>query len=1319
MLHSTKRFLLTFYALLLLSVTKAVGQEGYNMPTVINPSPQSQAFTRYGDYPMSDYTGLTNITIPLHTVIGRKLSLPITMSFHASGRMADEMNGTLGIRWTLNGGGLVTRTMKGAPDEWNYLTPYEVYPYGTPSFDELYSACPDGRIPGVVISNSQYPPTYDTEFDIFNYVLPNGKQGHFILKNQNGQKVPMIIPFEPLKISFQKANTYQGFYERIDITDVDGTTYIFGKIDASTSNAIETADDWDIYEGKVQSFPTGWYLTKIISTDSTDEISLSYINRTVQTMYSAQTANISDQLRNNSTSLSGDDPGVDPYEDELREYIVTYHYEQNDVASDIKPYSSVVPTLSGIQFYGGSVAFNYANAGGNDRLLTEMTINKGAVPYKKVKFNTRKHPGEVDLFYLDNVSFYGEDPSLVNEQYNFGYYEPGSSTPTYTLQTSVTMKDWWGYYNGYGGNLLPYRNVYISPTNYIGPGPVIRTVGFNVNRDGDENDKKIGMLRTITYPTGGETEFVYEGNRYDFTPYYTPVQNPVTLEGPGLRIKEVISKPGNGGKNIHKIYKYGAYEDGRGFLNRYLHPETTAYLNLLATQGNVMHFWEYDYTYNGTEQAGYRTRDYFADPYVNFDFSGNVVKYDAVNEYCLEGDVPKQKITSSYGWDNNDWLNDFSVTDHENNIEFPRKFSDPSNDWYKPELRNKAYYKYTKDQNGNDQYDLIKKESYEYNSWAYDEAWDMPTYLHTNIVWARTGPTTKTDNYNAARDYHNGTCSVYGYGFRHYTTGNQLLYHSLIEEFTPNGVIKTEKNFDYDLTNSLLRSEELVNSKNELVKTTYRYPFDFSTVPVYHDMNQKNMISPVIEATTTVNGVQTKKTVTNYYNPSSGVFVPQSIENQTGNKPQEVIATFNRYDNLGHILEQQKANNVKEVYLWGYQSEYPVAKILNTTYDIANTYISQSVLDGATGNGDDATLRAHLNNLRTIPGALVETYTYKPFVGMTSSTDPNGRTTYYEYDGFGRLTYLRDKDNNILKKFCYNYAGQSESCPLSGNVAKSGTFIRNGCSAGNIGAPITYTVPANTYFGPNADALAQNDVNANGQAYADQNGTCVIARYNVDTSAVFTKANCAEGGTGSSVTYSVAAGKYAAYSVAAANLLARNEIIANGQNFANANGYCTWYNDEKSGDFTRNDCQVGYTGETVTYTVNANKYSSTISKAAANQLAQNDVDEAGQYYANTYGSCEDHNAYLTLSNSGIRDCDVSLYNYEKDTIYYVNIPPGRDVPFTVPAGTYDVTFWPNDSGSGWHFYSVAGRYWATGTGSMTFTGVYLEQGTGSGSISID
>lgn len=134
---------------------------------------------------------------------------------------------------------------------------------------------------------------------------------------------------------------------------------------------------------------------------------------------------------------------------------------------------------------------------------------------------------------------------------------------------------------------------------------------------------------------------------------------------------------------------------------------------------------------------------------------------------------------------------------------------------------------------------------------------------------------------------------------------------------------------------------------------------------------------------------------------------------------------FNAYDIKGNLLEQQKPNDVKEVFLWGYNSQYPVAKILNTTYNIAKTYITQSILDAP---ASDADLRSHLNYLRNIQGALVSTYTYKPLVGITSETDPNGKTIFYEYDEFNRLKLIRDKDNNIIKKICYNYAGLQENC---------------------------------------------------------------------------------------------------------------------------------------------------------------------------------------------------------------------------------------------------------------------------------------------------
>jgi hypothetical protein len=75
---------------LLLLVARAIGKIMYNLPAVIQPSPQSTAYARYRDCPMVRQTALTDITIPLHSITVRRLSVPIIISFHASGGMADK-----------------------------------------------------------------------------------------------------------------------------------------------------------------------------------------------------------------------------------------------------------------------------------------------------------------------------------------------------------------------------------------------------------------------------------------------------------------------------------------------------------------------------------------------------------------------------------------------------------------------------------------------------------------------------------------------------------------------------------------------------------------------------------------------------------------------------------------------------------------------------------------------------------------------------------------------------------------------------------------------------------------------------------------------------------------------------------------------------------------------------------------------------------------------------------------------------------------------------------------------------------------------------
>lgn len=93
--------------------------------------------------------------------------------------------------------------------------------------------------------------------------------------------------------------------------------------------------------------------------------------------------------------------------------------------------------------------------------------------------------------------------------------------------------------------------------------------------------------------------------------------------------------------------------------------------------------------------------------------------------------------------------------------------------------------------------------------------------------------------------------------------------------------------------------------------------------------------------------------------------------------------------------------------------EIPRAKYYNLTDPQIKVYI------GTSGSN------AYFDDLRFHPmDAQMTSYTYKPLVGITSSSDANNKPTYFEYDGFGRLILVRDFENNILKKYDYHYRPQ-------------------------------------------------------------------------------------------------------------------------------------------------------------------------------------------------------------------------------------------------------------------------------------------------------
>lgn len=83
------------------------------------PAPNAAALGKYSDIPVSYFTGVPSISIPIYTVQEGPLSVPVALNYHASGVRVGEPASWVGLGWSLDAGGMVTRTVMGKPDDQN------------------------------------------------------------------------------------------------------------------------------------------------------------------------------------------------------------------------------------------------------------------------------------------------------------------------------------------------------------------------------------------------------------------------------------------------------------------------------------------------------------------------------------------------------------------------------------------------------------------------------------------------------------------------------------------------------------------------------------------------------------------------------------------------------------------------------------------------------------------------------------------------------------------------------------------------------------------------------------------------------------------------------------------------------------------------------------------------------------------------------------------------------------------------------------------------------------------------------------------------
>ncbi len=205
------------------------------------PSPTPAALGKYGDIPVSMYTGVPEISVPLYKVSSRTLSLDIKLTYHAGGNKPQEVPGWTGVGWSLDAGGVITRTVMGKPDEYDYFASSPNPGVNTPNeigySDEAIRRIVDGQ--------------WDSQPDryFFNFA---GRSGQFVFKPDGSVSLGKC---EKMKIEEHSDSTFI-------ITIEDGTKYYF--------------ENYEITSTTRSIYKSSWWLSKIVSAIGNDTIKFTY-----------------------------------------------------------------------------------------------------------------------------------------------------------------------------------------------------------------------------------------------------------------------------------------------------------------------------------------------------------------------------------------------------------------------------------------------------------------------------------------------------------------------------------------------------------------------------------------------------------------------------------------------------------------------------------------------------------------------------------------------------------------------------------------------------------------------------------------------------------------------------------------------------------------------------------------------------------------------------------------------------------------------------------------------------------------------------------
>ncbi|MCS3798854.1 DUF5977 domain-containing protein [Niastella sp. OAS944] len=1284
-----------------------------NAPQVLPPSPKSQEYVKYLNYDVSMYNGIPSISIPLYTIKMDGLDVPISLSYHASGIKYHQENGEVGVGWTLSTGYRVSRTVYGFPDE---KKPMPSQYFIDPAYYGGYNLARDKYLSKFISNGINNRPTsfnddlLDGEYDHFNFNLPTAG-GTFIITDRVN-KTTATFERSNLNINYSTGfNEAAGVYgiTGFSLTDETGVKYYAGEEMSKTNTNVFETNSAGTFTA------SAWAITDIV-TPVGDKLHFKYKRGTAGgwkpylrdfTISEAFACGANDESSVYSSFNTSEGTNTEYqtfYVGEINsdnELIRFTRNADNNMVTKIEVFSVAGQLLKIINF-------SY-NISGPQTLLNSITITgqNGATPEV---YNLEYYMPfiSVDAAVPDEWGYYTQ-----GNRYNAYFHDEfGNDEIQYALSGPVPSgKTKVGYFLT-ERSIRTYQNDNF-PTSYSLKRIVYPTGGsteyeYESNRFQIVSGTKIGgglrikriksndlvkdetLIRDYVYGAN-ENGYGIFNNLGEFN-YKSFIDESIRIATKDVGRKVIAQRVLNYSTNVQ-----GDIDPG-GVLSSYVvYPEVTEYYN---SSNSSIKKGKVTYKYDAGLQ--YSAQAYYVYVGGNPCATGNMQYHTGYPQYVSRyrfWDKPLLREKKVYSFENAQ----YKLVQQEM-LDYAGSFVGYQG------LKVKGF--------------AVAEPYSELDSRYYASINSFFRAGNYDIECGKNRLTKKSTTLFTSTDPIT-IQTFYEYNDKDQVTAERTLNSKGEELITsyryPNEVVTGSPATPAAQTHpvSFLQQNNMISSPLEIIKSIKTGGVEkllsaeiktFKGVSINRAGNAFYTSLPD-KAFKLESRLPVLKTDYTGFSIAAG----QGSEVNSLDAKMKAKLSYDKYDNKGNLIQFTYNNNAAVSYKLGYNDQYAVAECKNATnteFYAENFEDDPVAIQGAahTGlkfisgaytvffsrpndrpfvieywyrtNGEWKLQRADYtgnsfalsggdayDDIRVYPrDAQITSYTYDPLIGMTSAISENGITTYYEYDANGRLNLVRDQNRNILKKICYNYAGQIEDCIGNSEPVWQATtetrckpcafnelYVAGGeqrkeidvnTSSSSYGKTRWVDMPngncpvypdwqnqaetrcrKNNGLNTGEQEVRQVDFNPCSSTYNTERwflvgtnvGACPLPAGNETKLQTFIRSNCGPNATGGPYTYVVEANKYIAATLAEANAMAQADIDANGQNEANKYGPCNsfYFNDDKSGYYSKSNCDQYKQPVPLYVPVPENTISSTISKDDANNKAV----QYAQNIANTQGQC--------------------------------------------------------------------------------------------------